>query len=245
MKEAEGGAKRGGGRTFRKLLELRRGRHPARLDRSANVDRVLLLLGRDERDARSLVARSTCPTGSVDVVLHVVGDVVVDDESELLDVQTSRGDRRRNHDWDHTRLEVRQRLISVDLLLAAVKRVGPPVGPLVEFEQEVVGRFLPFDKDERSFLVQVGLGLVRLSEEFEQAVELGLLRSDLDDLGDLLGDDRPTTDGDLERLDEELSREGVHLFGECGREENDLTIRPDVVDDFHNLRKRGSGNEVS
>lgn len=89
----------------------------------------------------------------MNVVLHVVGHVVVDDESELLDVQTSRCDRRRNHDWDHTRLEVRQRLISVDLLFAAVERVGAPVGSLVELEQEVVGRFLPFDEDERPLLV--------------------------------------------------------------------------------------------
>lgn len=66
-------------------------------------------------------------------------------------------------------------------------------------------------------------------------MEFCLLRSDLDDLGDLLGDDRPTANGDLERLDEQLSRKSVHLLGESGREKNDLSIRPNVVDDFHDL----------
>lgn len=56
----------------------------------------------------------------MDVILHVVRRVVVDDELELLDVQPPRGDGRGDDDGDYTRLEVRDSGVAVDLVLTSV-----------------------------------------------------------------------------------------------------------------------------
>lgn len=51
-----------------------------------DVDRVPLLLRSDERDARSLVPSASRSAGTMDVVLHMIGSVVVYDELQLFDV---------------------------------------------------------------------------------------------------------------------------------------------------------------
>lgn len=208
------------------------------LDGSRDVDRELLLFRRHERHARPLVPCSTRSSSSVNVVLHVVGNVVVNDEDELLDVETSCRDRGRDHDGKDARLEVVDRLVSVDLLLPAVKRVDASIGLLMELEEEVVGGLLSLDEDESSLFVEILLRLVGLSKNLEEAVELGLLRSNLDDLLDLLSDDRTTSDGDLKGLLKDLSSESVHLLGKGGGEEDDLTTGSNVIDDLHDLGKK-------
>jgi len=173
----------------------------------------------------------------------MVRDVVVDDQNELLDVQPSGSDGSRDDDRKHSRLEVVDRFVSIDLFLASVKGVDASVGLLVELEEEVVCCFLPFDEDEGSFLVEVGFGLVGFSQEFEESIELGFLCSNLDELFDLLSDDGTTSDGDLEGFVKDFPSETVHLFGEGRGEEDDLTAWSDVVDDFHDLERGGKEEE--
>ncbi len=58
----------------------------------------------------------------MNIVLHMIGRIVVDNELELGDVKASCRDRRGNHDWHISVLEVPDRLVTVDLLFAAVER---------------------------------------------------------------------------------------------------------------------------
>ena len=67
----------------------------------------------------------------MNVVLHVVRRVELNDELELLDVETARGDRGGDNDGDDARLEVCNRLIAVDLLHSAVKTHARVVLPQI------------------------------------------------------------------------------------------------------------------
>lgn len=165
----------------------------------------------------------------------MVRRIVLDDELELLDVEATRGDRRRDHDGDDSRLEVGDGLVAIDLLHAAVKRHACVV-LLEELLEELVRRVLPFDENEGA---RVRVLVREPAEEFEEAVELGFLRSDLDDLLNLGGDDGASADGDLERPSKDLAGEGLHLAREGGGEEDGLTIGTDLVDDFHDLHRAG------
>lgn len=89
------------------------------------------------------------------------------------------------------------------------------------------------DEDERAALRVL---IVRLPENLQQAVELGVFVADLDDLVDFRSDHRSAADGDLEGLPEDLAGERVHLPWERRGEEDGLAVGPDVVDDFHDLR---------
>ena len=202
------------------------------LESSVYIDRVPILLRSDERDTRALVARTSCTASSVHVVFHMVRGVVIDDEFELFDIEASCRNRRSNDDRDNTRFEVGDGGVAVDLIFAAVKRHAQ-VTFAHELTQEVVGRFLAIDEDKRAAL---GILVVSLSQDLEQAVELRVLVPHLDYLVDLRCDHGATSDSDLERLVENLACERVHLFRECGGEEDGLTIRADVVDDLHDLR---------
>ena len=48
-----------------------------------------LVLVRDKVDCHSLTTKSTTATDSVDVVLSVGGEVIVDDQGDLLDIDSS------------------------------------------------------------------------------------------------------------------------------------------------------------
>jgi hypothetical protein len=189
------------------------------------------LLGRDESDACTLIARTSCTARTVDIVLHVIRSIIIDDKLELLDIQSTSGDRRRNDDRDDTRFEVRDGLVTVDLLLAAVQRHAQ-VSATKEFSEQIISPLLTIYKDKRSgFRVLV----VHLTEDLQETVELGVLRTDLDYLLDLGGDNGASADSDLERLAEDLSCERIHLLRECSREEHSLPVGPDIVDDLHHL----------
>ena len=58
------------------------------------------VLGEDEVDRSSLTTESTGTTDSMDVVLLLHGELVVDDETDLLDIDTSgeqvSGDKHAN-----------------------------------------------------------------------------------------------------------------------------------------------------
>lgn len=60
----------------------------------------------DERDGPSLAARTSCTTDTVDVSGQLAGHVVVDDGLNALDVETTRGEVRREKVLDLVVLEV-------------------------------------------------------------------------------------------------------------------------------------------
>lgn len=121
----------------------------------------------------------------MNVILHVIRYIVLNDHLQLFDVQSSSGDRSRNHDRTRTILEVDDRLISVDLLSTSVERHASVI-LVLQFDEEFVGTLLSFDEDEGSGVL---LFVEELSEEFEHTVELGFFWTDLDELGNRIGDD--------------------------------------------------------
>ena len=62
------------------------------LQSSDDVVCQVLLLWSDEGDRCASVASASSPANAMDVVLHVVGTAVVDDQLDLLDVKTSGSD---------------------------------------------------------------------------------------------------------------------------------------------------------
>jgi hypothetical protein len=118
-------------------------------------------------------------------------------------------------------------------LLATSVKGHASVVLILELDEELVGRLLTFDEDEGA---SVFLLVEKVSEKLEDAVELALLRTDLDDLSDGVGDYGTTTNGDLERTTENLASESFHLTRESSGEEDGLTVGPDLIDDLHDLR---------
>ena len=218
--------------TIREVFEILRDAGVARLERAVDVDRVPVLLRRDERDTRALVPSAPSAAGAVDVVLHVVRRIVIDDELELLHVQPTCGDGRGNDDRHDARLEVSDSRVSVYLVLAAVQR-HTEVALAHELSQEIVCSLLTVDEDERAALRVL---VVCLAEDLQQPVELALFFANLDNLVDFCSDNGPTTDSDLEGFSEDFSRQRIHLPGKGCGEENRLAIGPNVVDDLHDLR---------
>jgi hypothetical protein len=174
----------------------------------------------------------------MDVILHVIRAIIVDDEFEFLDVQPSGRDRGGDDNRHESRLEIRNRLVPIDLILSTVqRRANVPLAH--QISEQVVGRFLSFHKDQCSEIIRLVLVLfAHLAEDLEQAHKLVVGIKDLDALFDLLCNDGSTADGDLEWFRKDLSGERVHLGRESGREQDGLTIWPDIVDDFHHLRRR-------
>lgn len=64
------------------------------------------VLGEDEVDRSSLTTESTGTTDSMDVVLLLHGELVVDDETDLLDIDTSGKQVSGDQDADGTRSEL-------------------------------------------------------------------------------------------------------------------------------------------
>lgn len=168
----------------------------------------------------------------MDIVLHVVRRVVLNDELELLDVEAARGDGCGNDDRAAAVLEVDDGLVAVDLLASAVQRHARVV-LVLEVDEQLVGRLLALDKDERA---RVFLVVEELAEQLEQAVEAGVLAADLDNLGDRVGNNGAAADRDLERTSEDLAGERLHLSRERGGEEDCLAVGADLADDLHDLR---------
>src|SRR6186713_619320 len=102
-------------------MQFRRHISPARFECSLQIDSIPLLIGRNEGDTSALVASSTGSTGTVDIVLHMIRTIIVDDELKLFDIETSSSDRGGNDNGHDAGLEVRDGRISIDLILAAVQ----------------------------------------------------------------------------------------------------------------------------
>ena len=79
---------------------------------------------------------------AVDVGLDVVGDVVVDDVADPLDVQPAGGDVGRHHDLHLPRAQAADHALALRLVHVAVHRLGgvaAPLQPLGELGRAVLG----------------------------------------------------------------------------------------------------------
>ncbi len=78
----------------------------------------------DEADRRALAAGAAGAADAVDVVLGVVGQLVVDDQVDVIDVETARGDVGGDQHLDGAVAEVAHDALAHDLVEVAVQAVG-------------------------------------------------------------------------------------------------------------------------
>jgi hypothetical protein len=218
-------------RTIRQLLQFLWDGSVTSFNCPIDIYRVPVLLWGYESDASPLITRSARPTSAVNVVFHVIWGVKVDHQLQLLDIQTTSGDRGGDDNGNDTSFEISDGRIPVYLILTTVQRHAQ-VSLSHEFSQEIISGLLSVHEDQGpTFRVLV----IHLTQDLQETVELRILRSNFDNLLDFCGYDGPSTNGDLQRFVEDLPGERVHLLWESGREQNSLTIGSDVIDDFHDL----------
>mmetsp|Transcript_103844 Transcript_103844/g.293674 ORF Transcript_103844/g.293674 Transcript_103844/m.293674 type:complete len:628 (+) Transcript_103844:141-2024(+) len=91
-----------------------------------------------EGDRDSLAARAPCSANTVDVIIQLLGHVKIDNQPDVLDVETAGSDVRGNQHGVGARLERLQRLLSLLLRPVAMDRGDGHAG-LVEVQLQGVG----------------------------------------------------------------------------------------------------------
>ncbi len=161
-------------------------------DRTAeqSLDRLELFrfIGGDERDSVAFAARAPRAPDTVHVVLSDVRQLEVHDLRQLVDVESPRGEVRRDEHANVPALEVGQGTRSGALTLVAVNRLGAdpvlfqmssqPIGsPLRAREDQ---RLVPVVRpDEKAQKLALFLAIDRV-DDLRHAVRRGSLRLDLD-----------------------------------------------------------------
>lgn len=120
------------------------------LDEVANQVAVLVV---EEGRGDAEVAHAPGTTDAVDVLLHVRGQVEVDDVLHVRDVETASGDRRRHQDGSLARAEALEGVLSLALAAIAVNR-GHGVPLAVQILFEGVGAALRLDEHQRELVIR-------------------------------------------------------------------------------------------
>lgn len=179
------------------------------------------------------VAGSTSSTDSVDVIINVRRQVVVDNVSDIGNVQSSSSDGGSDHDGRLAASEELQGTFSLSLGSVTVNGRSTNVGSQEEVGEHV-GHSLRLDEDE---------GQSALRHRGQDVEKNGLLVIVFDEfnlLGDVLAGSSNSTDGEKEVLLEEVSGKLLNVSGEGGREHERLPLlnarHVFTFDDSSNLR---------
>jgi len=212
------------------LLELRRHFCARLFEQRQEVTGVLGVVSGEEGDCGTLLAGSSGTTDSVYVVFDVVGEIVVDDIFDILDVQTTRSDVGGQHDRTSTRFEFCENPITFTLLLVTVNsESGPAILPH-EFGQ-VVGDTFGSNKDD-----DLGVFLRNGLEVLEKPWSFVVLGHDFDQLGDVVVCGKlHGSNVDLDIVVEEILSQSLNLFGPGSRKEQSLSVGSDLRDDLSDL----------
>ena len=89
-----------------------------------DIAQVIALVHAHQRHRFALVAGAAGTADAVHVIFRNIRQLEVHDVRQLVDVETARGDVRRHQHFDHTLLEIRQRLGARTLALVAVNGGG-------------------------------------------------------------------------------------------------------------------------
>ena len=79
------------------------------------------MLGGDEGNTSALVACAPSTPSSVDVILHMIRRIIVNDQLELLDIKTTSSNRSGNNNGNDTRLEISDGGVAIDLVLSSMQ----------------------------------------------------------------------------------------------------------------------------
>lgn len=173
------------------------------------------VIGGDEVDGDTLTTETATATNTMDVVFTVGGEIVVDDQGHLLDINTASEQIGGNEYTGRSRTELLHDNVTLSLLHVAVhgrhgevtssKLVGEPVD-------------LPASVTEDDGLSN-GDGLV----EIGQGIELPLLLLDRNvKLLDTLEGEFVLLDKDADWVTHELLGHLEHVLGHRGRKQNNL-----------------------
>jgi len=213
------------------------------LDQVGNVHRHLLDLGvvvlfdvthgahvvvGDEVDSDTLTSETTGTTDSVQVVLDVRRQVVVDDQGDLLDIDTTGQQIGGDQDTGGTGSELTHNTVTVHLVQLSVHdgdgevTLGHLLGQPVHFPAGVA--------------VDDGLGDGQGLVEIAQSVQLPLFLLDRDvELTDTLEGKLVLLHEDTDRVAHELGSELQYIRGHGGGEEGNLDARRQAFEDVIDL----------
>ena len=187
------------------------------------------VLGQDEVDGGTLSAETARATDPVDVAFLALGQLVVDHEADLLHVDTS-GEQVCGDEHAH---RARAELLHDDVTLLLVHLTvhdGDHEVALLHQGLELFDSLLGVAVDDGLVDIQIGV-------QVEHHLHLPLLLLDGDVvLVDTLQGQLLALDQDLGRVAHEVLRHAQNLGGQRGREEADLNVWGQVLEDLLNLR---------
>lgn len=79
------------------------------------------MLGSDEGDTCALIARSTRPPSTMYIIFHMIRGIVIDDELELFDVQSSGRNGSCDDDRNDAGFKICYRRVPINLVFATMK----------------------------------------------------------------------------------------------------------------------------
>jgi hypothetical protein len=195
------------------------------------------ILGEDKVDGGTLATETASTTDSVDVVLLLVGQLVVDNEADLLDVDTTGEEIGGDQNADGTGTELLHDNVSAELVHLSVHD-GDGEVVVSHGLLELFNTLLGVTVDEGLVDVQVGV-------QVEEHVHLPLVLLDGDVvLLDTLEGELLVLNQDLCGVAHEVSSHGEDLAGEGGGEEGNLDVSGEELEDVLNLGLETTGEHL-
>lgn len=195
------------------------------------------ILGQDEIDSSSLSTVTTSSTNSVDVVLLLEGQLVVDNETNLLNINTSGKQVSGDENADGSGTELLHDDVSAQLVhLTVHNRDGEIVigHGLLEFLNTLLGVTV----DEGLVNVQVGV-------EVEENVHLPLFLFNSDVvLVNTFKSKLLVLDQNLRRVSHEVLGHAKDLWGESSGEKRNLDITGQELENVLNLSFEATGQHL-
>lgn len=179
-------------------------------------------------DRSSFTTETTSSTDSVNVVLLLDGQLVVDDETDLLDIDTTGKKIGGDEDADSSLAELLHDDVTLDLVHLTVH----------DGDSKLVlrHRFLQFFDPLFSVTVDESLVYVKVGVEVEQDIHLPLLLLNGNVvLADTFERQLLTFDKDLGRVTHEVLGELKNIWRQRGGEERDLNVTGKVFEDVFDL----------
>lgn len=163
------------------------------------------------------IAGATRTTNSVDVIVNIAREIVVDDVSDVRDIETTGGNGRSDENRSTTIAEREQSLLTFTLGTVAMYRSCREVGGEEEISEHV-GVTLGLDEDQGKADLVAGV------ENVEKDGALVIFLHVLDVLGDILGCGSNPTDREEDVILQEVSSEKLDLPRERSTEHQSLTL---------------------
>ena len=163
------------------------------------------------------VAGAPCTTDSMDVIVNVAGEIVIDDMGDVGDIETTSGDGCGDHDWCLSATEHFKGTFSFALSAISVDGGGGEVG-VEEKVGQGVGSTFCFDKDEGE---TTGWHRVQDIEEDGTFVDVFDV---LDFLCDVFGCRTYSTDTQEDVVFQEIAGEDLDIARKSCAEHECLTI---------------------